>query len=1066
MKKLLLLGLLAASLAMPAAAEEVTVTGNDFTVESSSLTGVPEGWNLLKMGGGGSWTYYSSLGDIETSASSYGSNNTIIITPQIMGNLQIKWCAKYDDSGWGWGDDDQYGSSGNVYIFKMKYNEETQAWEKESTSYLKSENSWSTDSGSATTNYDTGYSGGYYGIAFTTAGFHSITYTAYDPNVEVKSMQITSANLAVSGSDKLSESEAGADIPYSVKVNVTNNGTVALNPGDEGYTFSLMAASSNTLTDTNGAPIATWTPTESLAVGESKEFVMSGTYKIQDLIDAGVEKSSSYGYYRFALHAKENVTGNSKYVYWMEVYPYEMFYKVYCSGDNLAVKGLNFGVVSEDATTNGSKHIYIQNSGAVPLAVTGIELPAGFICDQDFTNFVVGPVTAASDERTKYLDIKVDPAASGILTGTAKFIITGDENPVTFNLTAKKVAPGMWLETFENGSAPSGWILNGAAVSELSYSWTISGTSSDVLTSSTRYSLEEEANASYGITPKLRAAEGDIMAIEARTQNYNYDDAWINIYSSPDRENWTLVSRIRKYNIEDADLHFPENNKMAEYTFPMTAGDNYYKFVLSYAQIDNLMGGERVAVAHDMAIIGTTLPAAAKVNNVYNGTVRVRNINTAAEAAGTYAVNLLEDGEIVATVTETPEIAAGAEVTIPVSYTPHNAGVRNLSANVVFDDLTMSSDPVEINVAEESFDGKAIVGEGSLMSTASGNNVAPGNFYNKKNLVSQLYTQEQLSAAGILPGTVITGISYMGYNAETSKELKGTVKYWITSTEFTELAKTDVIETPDEAMVANISDYEIQRIGTADSPVEVISIPFDQPYTYTGGNIIVTDLFDLPNWTSRVYLFVNTAIKNQTIIRSDDCNSGTIEAKDPKDPKGFTQTIFSYQAEPTYMQGTVTEAPAQARAAGDAIEGALVTLTSGDVIYSGTSDAEGHYQIPVVQTDKEYNVKVTKEGYLDYEEEAPVSFAGGNVDLNIQLVKDTVSGIGSVEAESVNVSIRGNVITVAGAEDAQLAVFALNGMEVARAQGNTISTANLANGVYVLRVESAQGSASVRFVKR
>lgn len=298
MKKLLLLGLLAASLAMPAAAEEVTVTGNDFTVESSSLTGVPEGWNLLKMGGGGSWTYYSSLGDIETSASSYGSNNTIIITPQIMGNLQIKWCAQYDDSGWGWGDDDPYGSSGNVYIFKMKYNEETQAWEKESTSYLKSENSWSTDSGSATTNYDTGYSGGYYGIAFTTAGFHSITYTAYDPNVEVKSMQITSANLAVSGSDKLSESEVGADIPYSVKVNVTNNGTVALNPGDEGYTFSLMAASSNSLTGTNGAAIATWTPTESLAVGESKEFVMSGTYKIQDLIDAGIEKSSSYGYYR------------------------------------------------------------------------------------------------------------------------------------------------------------------------------------------------------------------------------------------------------------------------------------------------------------------------------------------------------------------------------------------------------------------------------------------------------------------------------------------------------------------------------------------------------------------------------------------------------------------------------------------------------------------------------------------------------------------------------------------------------------------------------------------------
>lgn len=1066
MKKLLLLGLLAASLAMPAAAEEVTVTGSDFTVTSSKLTGAPEGWNLLKVGNGGTWTYYQTLGDIETSSSSASYNNDIIITPQIMGNLQIKWCAE-DNNDYGWGDDYGYGySSGTVYIYKMKFNEETQEWEKESTSYLLSRSATSTDSGSEITNFETGYAGGYYGLVFTTAALHSVTYTPYDPDVEVKSLSVTSASL-VESTTSFSETEAGADIPYSLKVKVTNNGTVAVNPGDENYSLSLMAGTSSKLKETDGV-ITTWTPAESIQPGESAEFIVSGNYKVQDIINAGVAKDSSYGYYRFALLVKDNISNSYQYVAWLQVYPYEINYRITCGGDNIVEKGLSFGLVSEDATTNGSKRVGIQNMGAAPLSVTGIELPEGFLCEQDFTDFVVGPVTAASDERTKYVDIKVDPEASGIITGQAKFLIADDENPVVFNITAKKVTPGMWLEDFESSSSPSGWILNGTKVEELGYSYTISGNMSDVLKGGLRYDLSEEEKASYGITPLLRATDGEVMAIEAGTQGYNYADSWINIYSSPDRENWTLISRIRKYNETDADLNFLESNKMKEFTFPMTAGDNYYKFVISYGYVDNLMGGQRVAVAHDATISGITLPAMATVNNLYTGEVKVRNINTVAEAAGTYVVNLLEDGEIVATVTETPEIAAGAEVAIPVSYTPHNAGVRSLSANVVLDDLSLASEPTEVNVAEESFEGMATVGEGSFISSGSSNNVAPANFYNKKNLASQLYTQEQLSAAGILPGTVITKIAYMGYSTETSRELKGgTAKFWITSTELAQLSNSDVIETTDDALVADISDFEIPTIGSASAPVEIISVTFSEPYTYTGGNIIVTDNIEFNNWSSNVYLKVDTQITNQTIIRSDDCNDGSsIASKSPKTPKGFTQTIFSYQAEPTYMQGTVTEAPAQARAAGDAIEGALVTLTSGDVIYSGTSDAEGHYQIPVVQTDKEYNVKVTKEGYLDYEEEAPVSFADGNVDLNIQLVKDTVSGIGSVEAESVNVSIRGNVITVAGAEDAQLAVFALNGMEVARAQGNTISTANLANGVYVLRVESAQGSASVRFVKR
>lgn len=1033
MKKLLLIGLFAA-FAYSASAEEVTVnfTGS---VQNGKVNTLPDGWDKLIVGStGGTWESYAD-GTIETSSSQY--NTTILITPKIMSTLQFQMGA-YDD---GYGDDYDWGyySSGTIKIYNMKKNDAGE-WEKDG-EYLKSFSSTNITSYDALS-YDTGIDGKYIGFELSTASLHSVTYMPYDPNAEITKLSVTDATLG-EGYSSFSQNEEGM-VPYSFNVTIENTGNVALNPGDANYTFNIKA--SNIILATVDIP-------EGIAPGETKQFNLTGEFGLQPLIDAGKTPNSSGAYYlQFVI--SENVSNSEKAIPgWKDLYPYTLSYQVRYKNSDISDQTVSFGMVAEDGIT---ETIDLRNRGGRPLVVTALTLPEGFTTDQVFP-FTVAPVNMTDNTAT--VNVSVDPAASGLLSGDAWFTIEGDENPVTFTLTATKVAPGMYLETFEDQKA-QGWTEYKLSISQVDYR--VTGDENSYVLGSELVNAEDPA---YGITPKLSAEEGDLLTFDAAMRSTYQQAAFMKVYVSADREEWTLLKSIVHPNVasegEESFVISGVNAVLSPFNVPMVAGENYYKFEMGYVYLDNVLGGTKIEVPYDLNITNLAFPSIGIINNRYEGYATIKNINDAAIEADSYEVSLLQDGEVVSQAEVTPIIPAGEEVNITLGFTPHSQGTHTYSVRFSTGDYIVESNTISAEIAEESFEGKAIVGVGNKTSCGSGANIAPMNTYYKKSLTHQIYTEAQLAASGITPGSVLTGISYDGLSYDSQRILSGPAKVWIESTELSELTTDEAPSSlSDENLAYSNPSYTLPSNASSsnETPSELVVWMFNTPYEYNGGNILISTAVEFSTWSSSCSFLVDPTITNQTIAYGTD--SGELSSPNYSQGKGFTQTNFLYESQPTYFQGTVKDNTTQ-----ESISDAVITLTSGEVIYTGNSDESGNYSIPVVQNTREYELTVTKDGYNNYTSEAPVTFEDGTTTMDILLTSQTETGITSAVADSVSLTIENDIIRLNGIDNARISILSINGLEMGREEGTSINIANIAKGVYILRVETEQGNTTVRFMK-
>lgn len=79
-------------------------------------------------------------------------------------------------------------------------------------------------------------------------------------------------------------------------------------------------------------------------------------------------------------------------------------------------------------------------------------------------------------------------------------------------------------------------------------------------------------------------------------------------------------------------------------------------------------------------------------------------------------------------------------------------------------------------------------------------------------------------------------------------------------------------------------------------------------------------------------------------------------------------------------------------------------------------------------------------------------------------VKRTAAGIESVDADSASrIDVDGDILTVAGSGVSSVAVYDLRGVRLAAAEGNTLSIAGLAGGLYIARAETADGTMTLKF---
>ncbi len=738
-------------------------------------------------------------------------------------------------------------------------------------------------------------------------------------------------------------------ISYAVKY--TNVGDVTLTPGMENYSLSIVNYSKS------NEVVSTKQLTKTLAVGE----------QATDTLTAEVDYATYPSRNRYDV--MENLTQTTNYGQWIEPVAYAPAMQVRTSNGRIdAGENFAYGMINEPT----QKEFIIRSTGAAPLNVTAIDVPEGFT-----TNVEVPFTLAAHKDTTFALTLGTD--VPGIFSGDV-VVKADDVADFTFAVSGTVLDPSKYFVPFADENVPSGMVLG--------ESWNVS--QRDYTDSENPYLA---ANGSRGkesllITPLLKVAEGEKMSVDVARANYNQsgDDVFLKVYYSADRQNWTLAKTISSDELSSQRAVSSTYYYGVLKTFVIDnipAGNYYIGFGAGYTCLDNIYGFERVAVAHDLMATAKKLPSVAVVNNKYEAQLTVKNLNTEAEAADSYTVTLYANGDSVAAA-QTSDIAAGAEATFDFAYTPHAAGAVKVYAQLksLTDGYTLTTDTTDVTVSEEKAVSELVIGAESSKET---NKVFY--FYYADNaeggLCDFIYTPEMLTQFGLKAGDKVAGVSFAGVpqSSKTMQQMHQTFSYGMV-----DAASYEPGEGLDALTTVTLNDGGNVELDEAKDYISNITLP--EALVWDGTSAI------------RFYTYVKSDARSYGNVKYPvDANFSTFNYKSGTGSSWSNSSTpvvtLSIQKEPTAITGVVKS--------GDApVADATVTLTSDDVIYTGKTNEEGAYDVPVIQTEKTYTLTVTADGYVPYTEEG-ISLADSVV-RNITLKKTTATVEGTVVYRNAGVA--------------------------------------------------------------
>ena len=724
--------------------------------------------------------------------------------------------------------------------------------------------------------------------------------------------------------------DANGNFGIKFKVTIANPGDVDFAPGDEGYTLSVHNYADSV--------VATVPISQPLAAGAKLT-----DYELTiELPYAKYPKRDRYNVY-------EDVSGTSQYGAWIEPVPYTAVPNV--SDDKGTVASGTeqaFGMLTQPVTKNYT----LYNRGAAPLRITAIEIPEGFT-----TTLAKSDTVAA--HQSKDFSITATNTATGIHSGNM-VIKTEGASDYVLPLSATVLDTTKFYVNFEDGKFPTGFIVGkNWAVKQRDYS-----SSSNVYFASS--SLVDDTKL---ITPLLKVAEGEKMSIDVARNNTYSKDSHMNVYYSPDRKNWTLAKAIKAAEMSDdlgstASYHYGALKTFVIDNVP--AGNYYIAFEAGYASIDNIYGFERVDVDHDMLFTQVKMPSAGMVNNVYTATATVLNNNTKTEPAEGYKLELMVDGKTVAT-TASQTLKTDSTATFDFAFTPNKAGKYNAVIVLKAGDYEVVSDTAEITIAAETAGYDVQVGK---VAATSNSYATPINVYYKHSVSDVIYTQQLLEASGLKKGDKITRISFKGYNK--SGEVSTDVQAWIGNKADSTYASGYVV--PDTTSLTKIANenHTVPLVGDDDDHQVLLSIDIPEGFVYNGQSIQMVMGSDLTTNYQRAQFEYSADKPNGYSNRSDS----QFKWSEAKATSYMPVPYFTVEKLPATLSGVVSSQ------AGN-VSGAKVELRNGDVLYEAETDADGHYTMAVVQSDKHYAMTVTADGYDTYTDS--VVFDTMNVEKNVVL---------------------------------------------------------------------------------
>lgn len=745
--------------------------------------------------------------------------------------------------------------------------------------------------------------------------------------------------------------EAGEDgnvtIPFTVTL--TNSGDIDFPSSDEGFKIELInVTADNTLFGTGNI-------TDAIPCGAvvSKSFEMTGKPVV-------APNTTSNNYSVKISHAKvgEPVATSLGY---LTIIPYApapkfMFNEANSSNqsnynDVNILEVINIGA----GPVGTSRTLWMWNNGTAALKVSDVKLTGDFSTETKSFSLEKGEKTSITIALT---------GEPGFKEGKISFT-DASLGEIVYNLAGVVTSEGGYYEDFEKGETPEGMILGSG--------WKVKDVVAALKTLGGEKYIECTQSATYAdkfSTPLLQFEKGESLCFMASKSDNT--SSKLNVYTSPDRLNWTLVKTISA-NANDGVETFvsdkPTGTGYGTYEFKnfaieMPEGQYYVQFEAGAARIDNINGGKKVDVAHDLQIAAINLPEVASVNTRYIPSITLKNLK--AQAENDYKVVLEVNGEEVAQAAETPELKLGEAVTYDLRFTPHEEGTFKGEFIFISGDDKVSLYSFEFEVGPEKAEATYQVGTEKIQTTDPLNT-----YYNCQSQI--VYRADQL---GMDKGVKITGFSFNGANA---KELTKHVKVWIENTEDEGYDLENVVAADNKAMtLVYDGDYKFGVVGSTTASDNnygpVFVIPFSAPFTYEGKSIRVmieqthADNAETHNVFVRVdnsaYNYMQDLYDNRVIENKKDY------AEDLDDEPswylyktGFPVTYFTVAKDVVVAKGNVTDD------FGAPIENAVVKYTSDDILYQAITDAAGAYSMNIANVGLVYILTAEAEDFDAYSED-------------------------------------------------------------------------------------------------
>lgn len=616
---------------------------------------------------------------------------------------------------------------------------------------------------------------------------------------------------------------------------------------------------------------------------------------------------------------------------------------------------INFGMTNK---LNLVQEFEIYNWGTAPLTVKSVSVPEGY------TASIADVVVPAKTRQA--LDITFAATEAGVYNGKLEITYVDAEGAdATFSLDVNGTLldPAKWYASFDavEGSAVE-WPAGSLRQSNISCS------------------KDKESNAIYSsssssnmfITPLLHAEAGETMSFDVRTYASNWPEGVVEVFAAKSREallddseTTTRVS-LGKWSGQnvDADHTITPDYKNVSFAVP-EAGDWYFGFVIkSRPYVDNIYGLKLVDVAHDVAVVSSSIPAEAMQNKESVAVVSLANLGLRPEADASYTVATYVNGVKSADV-DGVELALaqkwpleGSAVEVP--FRSPKAGTFPVYVEVAFPDgYKVATAPVDVTFAEETLSGEVVVG------TRASFEAMPVNLNYGYSEGVALYKPGELGLSG---GEKIKSITLKGYYSKKDITSDLTVAYaWVDDAT---LAKPASGQYPVDGMtIVRSGSYSWPSGGSASETIDMIKVSFDEPIVYESGKSLKL----LVSNHSTTYNYGD----NFEISNGGQCyyyqNDNSFAAGSWGSKKSPVLHI-ELDVQP------VSYATAVKDAQGNAVADAVVTLVSNDgdnVQYEGTTDADGNVTIPVIQSGRTYDVIVKTEGKEAYVD--GVSFADGSV---------------------------------------------------------------------------------------